>query len=157
VQEADGTRTLQLAGWEPFDEFSGYFNGTIRRTPEGNFLELEDGTQLRLPDLPIVVPADLPVYAEGGRVGDTLEWFILQVHPADEGQLPPDLSQAQAVIDKVELVYLAPGLSEVEPGMALEPAYRMLIPAWSFSGHITVAGGQDLLVQAYVQAVPVQQ
>jgi hypothetical protein len=154
VKDVDGTKTLELAGWEPFDEFSGYFTGTIRRTPQGNYLELGDGTQLALPDLPEDVPADLPVYAQGGRVGDTLEWFILQAHPSDEGQLPPDLSQAEAVVDKVELVYLAPGFSAMIPGVAMDPAYRMLVPAWCFSGHIDNAGGQELSYRAYVQAVP---
>jgi hypothetical protein len=153
VQEVNGIRQLQLAGWEPFDEFSGYFDGTVRRSAEGDFLELSDGNQLNLPDLPADVPADIPLYAQGGLVDDTLEWFILQVHPSDEGQMPPDLSQAQAVIDKVELVYLAPGLSNIAPDMALDPAYRMLVPAWSFTGHITNADGTDLLYRAYVQAV----
>jgi hypothetical protein len=153
VQEVDGTRQLQLAGWEPFDEFSGYFDGTVRHTSEGDFLELSDGRQLRLPDLPADVPADIPIYAQGGLVGDTLEWFILQVHPSDEGQLPPDLSQAQAIIDQVQLVYLAPGLSNLPPDLALDPAYRMLVPAWSFSGHITNEGGTELTYRAYVQAV----
>ncbi len=72
--------------------------------------------------------------AQGGLVDDTLEWFILQVHPSDEGQMPPDLSLAEAVIDKVELVYLGPDLSNMPPDFALDPAYRMLVPAWSFSG-----------------------
>jgi hypothetical protein len=153
VQEVDGTRQLQLAGWEPFDEFSGYFDGTVRRTADGDFLELSDGRQLSLPDLPADVPADIPLYAQGGLVDNTLEWFILQVHPASEGQMPPDLSQAQAVIDKVELVYLAPGLSNLPPEMALNPASRMLVPAWCFSGHFTDADGADLTYRAYVQAV----
>jgi hypothetical protein len=152
VQEVNGTRQLQLAGWEPFDEFSGYFNGTVRRTSEGDFLELSDGSPVRLPDLPTDVPADIPLYAQGGLMGDTLEWFILQVHPSDEGQMPPDLSQAQAVIDKVELVYLAPGLSNMPSEIALDPSYRMLVPVWSFSGHIIDAGGADLVYRAYVQA-----
>ncbi len=154
VQEVDGTRTLQLAGWEPFDEFSGYFDGTVRRTAQGDFLELEDGTQLSLPGLPAGIPAGTPLYAQGGRVGDSLQWFILQVHPASEGQDPPDLSQAQAVVDQVELVYLAPGFNAVAPEAAKDPAYRMLVPAWSFTGHITTASGQELVYQAYVQAVP---
>jgi hypothetical protein len=154
VVESKGTRTLQLAGWEAFDEFSGYFTGTIRRTAEGDRLELSDGTQLVLPDLPADVPADIPVYAQGGRVGDTLEWFILQAHASDEGQAPPDLSQAQAVIDNVDLVYLAPSFSAMTPEIALDTAYRMLVPAWSFSGHITNTGGTDFIYQAYVQAVP---
>jgi len=153
VQEVNGTRQLQLAGWEPFDEFSGYLDGTVRRTPDGDFLELSDGSLLSLPDLPEDVPADFPLYAQGGIVDNTLEWFILQVHPADEGQMPPDFSQAQAVIDKVELVYLASGLDNVSPDMALDPAYRMLVPAWSFSGHITNTDGEDLIYSAYVQAV----
>ena len=153
VQEVDGTRQLQLAGWEPFDEFSGYFDGTVRRTADGNFLELSDGRQLSLPDLPADVPADIPLYAQGGLVDNTLEWFILQVHPADEGQMPPDLSLAQAVIDKVELVYLAPALSDPSPETGTDPASRMLVPVWSFSGYITNAGGPDLLYRAYVQAV----
>jgi hypothetical protein len=153
VQEVDGVRQLQLAGWEPFDEFSGYFDGTVRRTANGDFLELSDGRQLSLPDLPADVPADIPLYAQGGLVGDTLQWFILQVHPADEGQMPPDLSQAQAVIDQIELVYLAPGMSNLPPDIALDPAYRMLVPVWSFSGHITTADGIDLIYRAYVQAV----
>jgi hypothetical protein len=153
VQEVNGTRQLQLAGWEPFDEFSGYFDGTVRRAPDGDFLELSDGTRLRLPDLPEDVPADIPLYAQGGIVNNTLEWFILQVHPADEGQMPPDLNQAQAIIDKVELVYLAPGLNNMPTDMALDPAYRMLVPAWSFTGHITNTGGADLVYRAYVQAV----
>ena len=89
VQEVNGTPQLQLAGWEPFDEFSGYFDGTVRRTANGNFLELSDGRHLSLPDLPADVPADNPLYAQGGLVDNTLEWFILQVHPADEGQMPP--------------------------------------------------------------------
>jgi hypothetical protein len=152
VQEVNGTRQLQLAGWEPFDEFSGYFNGTVRRTADGDYLELSDGSLVRLPDLPADVPADTPLYAQGGLVDDTLEWFILQVHPSDEGQTPPDLSQAQAVIDKVELVYLAPGLSSMTPEIALDPSYRMLVPVWSFSGHITDSGGSDLVYRAYVQA-----
>ena len=84
---------------------------------------------------------------------NTLEWFILQVHPADEGQMPPDLSQAQAVVDKVELVYLAPGLNNMPPETAFDPASRMLVPAWKFSGHITNADGADLIYRAYVQAV----
>jgi len=153
VQEVNGTRHLQLAGWEPFDEFSGYLDGSVRRTPDGDFLELNDGSRLRLPDLPEDVPADIPLYAQGGRVDNTLEWFILQVHPADEGQMPPDLSQAQAVIDKVELVYLAPGLNNVSPDMTLDPAYRMLVPVWSFTGRITNTGGEDMVFRAYVQAV----
>jgi len=152
VQEVDGTRQLQLAGWEPFDEFSGYFDGIVRRTADGNFLELSDGRQLSLPDLPADVPADIPLYAQGGLVDNTLEWFILQVHPADEGQMPPALTLAQAVIDKVELVYLAPGLSNPSSETVMDPASRMLVPAWSFSGHITNAGDADLIYQAYVQA-----
>ncbi len=154
VQEVDGTRTLQLTGWEPFDEFSGYFNGTLRRTAQADYLELEDGTQLALPGVPADVPDGLPLYAHGGRVGDTLEWFILQAHPISESQTPPDLSGAQAVIDKVELVYLAPGLNAMTPAVAANPAYLMLVPAWSFSGHISTASGTDLIYQAYVQAVP---
>lgn len=153
VQEVNGTRQLQLAGWEPFDEFSGYFDGIVRRTAKGDFLELSDGRQLVLSDLPADLPADIPLYAEGGLVDDTLEWFILQVHPTDEGQMPPDLSQAQAVIDQVELIYLASGLSNLPPDMILNPAYRMLVPAWSFSGHITTASSADLIYKAYVQAV----
>jgi hypothetical protein len=152
VQEVNGTRQLQLAGWEPFDEFSGYFNGTVRRTSEGDFLELSDGSLVHLTDLPADVPADIPLYAQGGLVDDTLEWFILQVHPSDEGQMPPDLSKAQAVIDKVELVYLAPGLSSMPPEIGFDPSYRMLVPVWSFSGHITNADGIDLVYRAYVQA-----
>ncbi len=154
VEEVNTTRVLQLSGWEPFDEFSGYFNGTIRRTAEGNFLELEDGTMLSLPDLPVDVPADLSVYAQGGRVNNTLEWFILQVHSADEGQAPPDLSQAQAVVDSVELIYLAPGFSAMTPTVAQDASYRMLVPVWRFTGHITGVGAQDLIYRAYVQAVP---
>jgi hypothetical protein len=154
VQEVDGTRQLQLAGWEPFDEFSGYFHGTVRRTAAGNFLELSDGRQLSLPDLPADVPADIPLYAQGGLVDNSLEWFILQVHPADEGQMPPDLSLAQAVIDKVELVYLSPGLSNPSSKTLMDPASRILVPAWFFSGYIANAGGVDLLYRAYVQAVP---
>ncbi len=123
VQDVDGTRQLQLAGWEPFDEFSGYFDGTVGRTAEGDFLELGDGRRLSLPNLPADVPDGIPLYAEGGLVGDSLEWFILQVHTSDEGQMPPDLSQAQAVIDKVELVYLAPGLSNVSPAYGTRPGF----------------------------------
>ena len=89
VQELDGERQLLVGGWEPFDEFSGYFNGTVRRTAEGDFLELEDGRMLRLPGLPADVPADIPLYAQGGLVGDTLEWFILQVHPPAKGRCRP--------------------------------------------------------------------
>ena len=153
AQDVNDTRQLQLAGWEPFDEFSGYFDGTVRRAATGDFLELSDGQKLSLPGLPADVPGDIPIYAEGGRVGDTLEWFILQVHSADEGQIPPDLSLAQAVIDKVELVYLAPGLSDLPSEMALDPANRMLVPAWSFSGHITNVNGANLIYRAYVQAI----
>jgi hypothetical protein len=153
VQEVNGTRQLLLAGWEPFDEFSGYFDGTVRLAASGDFLELSDGRQLSLPSLPADMPVDIPLYAQGGLVNDTLEWFILQVHPAAEGQMPPDLSQAQAVIDKVELVYLAPGLSYLPDEMAVNPPTRMLVPAWSFSGHITSAGGADLIFRAYAQAV----
>jgi hypothetical protein len=153
VEEVEGTRQLQLAGWEPFDEFGGYFNGTVRRTADGNFLELEDGRQLSLPELPADVPADIPLYAQGGVVGDTLEWFILQVHPASENQMPPDLSLAKAVIDKIELVYLVPGLSNLQPDMANDPSYRVLVPVWSFTGYVTNASGADLLYKAYVQAV----
>jgi hypothetical protein len=153
VQDVNGTRTLQVAGWEPFDEFSGYFDGIVRRTAEGDFLELSDGSKLNLPDLPADVPTDIPLYAQGGLVDDTLEWFILQVHPSDEGQMPPNLSMAEAVIDKVELVYIAPNLSNISSDFALDPAYRMLVPAWRFSGHIIDTGGSDLVYIAYVQAV----
>jgi hypothetical protein len=156
VKDVNGTRMLQLAGWESFNEFSGYFNGIIRRTEQGDFLELSDGTHLSLPGLPADVPADLPVYAQGGQVGNALEWFILQAHPFDEGQVPPDLSQAQAVIDKVELVYLAPGLNAMPTDIALDSSYRMLVPAWSFTGQITNTSGELLLYRAYVQAVPNQ-
>jgi hypothetical protein len=152
VQEVDGERQLLLSGWETFDEFSGYFDGTVRRTAEGDFLELSDGRRLRLPVLPTDVPADIPLYAQGGVVGDTLEWFILQVHPWDEGQMPSDLSQASAVIDRVELVYLAPDLSSIPPEQALDPSYRMLQPAWLFSGRITTPDGDELIYQAYVGA-----
>jgi len=153
VQDVDGARTLLLAGWEPFDEFSGYFDGTVRRTAEGDFLELSDGRKLILPDLPADVPTDIPLYAQGGLVDNTLDWFILQVHPSDEGQMPPDFSLAEAVIDKVELVYLAPNLSNMPFDFALDPSYRMLVPAWRFSGRITNAGGSDFVYSAYVQAV----
>jgi len=153
VQEVEGTHQLELTGWESIDEFSVYFDGTIRRTTEGDFLELGDGQQVSLPDLPADVPGDIPLFVEGGLVGDTLEWYLLQVHPADEGQLPPDLSLVQAVIDKVELVYLAPDLSYLPPEMRLDPSNRMLLPAWSFSGYLTNAGDTDYMFQAYVQAV----
>ena len=153
VREQDGERQLLLSAWEPFDEFSSYFNGTVRRTAEGNFLELSDGRSLRLPDLPAGVPSDLPVYANGGQVDDTLEWFTLQVHPSDEGQLPPDLSQVSAVIDRVELVYLAPDLNNLSPEQALDPPHRMLLPAWRFSGRMIAADGSELIYLAYVGAV----
>jgi len=153
VQEVDGERQLLVSGWEPFDEFSGYFDGVLRRTAEGDFLELSDGRTLRLPDLPGDVPADLPLYAQGGLVGDTLEWFILQVRLSSEEQMPPDLSQASAVIDRVELVYLAPDLTSIPPEQALDPAYRMLQPAWLFSGRILTSDGTQLIYQAYVGAV----
>jgi hypothetical protein len=152
VQEVDGERQLQVSGWESFDEFSGYFNGTVRRTAEGDFLELEDGRRLRMPGLPADVPADIPLYAQGGLVDSTLEWFILQVHPADEGQMPPDLSRAQAVIDQVELVYLIPGTNNMTPEQALDPAYRMLLPAWRFTGRITTPEGVEMVYRAYVGA-----
>jgi hypothetical protein len=152
VQELDGERQLLVGGWEPFDEFSGYFNGTLRRTSGGDFLELEDGRMLRLPDLPADVPADVPLYAQGGLVGDTLEWFILQVYPASEGQMPPDLSQAAAVIEQVELVYLIPGIDNLTPEQALDPAYRMLLPAWRFTGRITSPDGVEMIYRAYVGA-----
>jgi hypothetical protein len=60
---------------------------------------------------------------------------------------------AEAVIDKVELVYLAPNLSNMPSEFTLDPAYRMLVPAWRFSGQITNTGGPDLVYRAYVQAV----
>ena len=153
VQEVDGVRQLLVSGWEPFDEFSGYFSGVVRRTADGDTLELEDGTQLSLPGLPADVPADIPVFAQGGLVDDTLEWFLLQVHPADEGSMPPDLSQAEAVIDHVELVYASPGQSNPTPEQALDPAYRMLQPVWLFSGRVTTPQGVELIYRAYVQAV----
>ena len=152
VVEQDGERQLLLSGWEPFDEFSGYFNGTVRRSAEGDFLELEDGRLLRLPSLPVDVPADIPLYAQGGLVGDTLEWFILQVHPASEGQLPPDLSQASAVVDQVELVYLLSGLDNLQPEQVRDPAYRMLLPAWRFTGRLTTPSGVEFVYRAYVGA-----
>jgi hypothetical protein len=86
-------------------------------------------------------------------VDNTLEWFILQVHPSDEGQNPPDLSQAQAVIDQVRLVYLAPPLGSQSADTASNPAYRMLVPAWEFSGQLINAGGIDMTYRAYVQAI----
>jgi hypothetical protein len=52
----------------------------------------------------------------------------------------------------VELVYLAPGLGNLPSEMALDPAYHLLVPAWSFTGHITNAGSADLIFRAYVQA-----
>ena len=152
VQEVEGTRQLVVSGWEAFDEFSGYFNGTLRRTAEGDFFELEDGQMLRLPGLPADVPTDTPLYAQGGLVDSTLEWFILQVHPADEGQMPPDLSQAAAVIDQVELVYLVPGLDNLAPEQVMDPAYRMLLPAWRFTGRITTPQGMEMVYRAYVGA-----
>jgi hypothetical protein len=152
VQEQDGERQLLVSGWEPFDEFSGYFNGTVRRTAEGDLLELEDGRMLRLPGLPADVPAGTLLYAQGGLVGDTLEWFILQVHVASEGQMPPDLSQATAVIDQVELVYLIPGLDNLAPEQAMDPAYRMLLPAWRFTGRLTTPQGVEMVYLAYVGA-----
>ena len=150
VQEVEGARQLVLNGWEAFDEFSGYFNGTVRRTAEGDLLELEDGRMLRLPGLPADVPAGTLLYAQGGLVGDTLEWFILQVHVASEGQMPPDLTQAAAVIEQVELVYLIPGLDNLAPEQAMDPAYRMLLPAWRFSGRITTPEGVEMIYRAYV-------
>ncbi len=153
VQDVNGARQLQLAGWEPFDEFSGYFDGIVRRTVDGAFLELGDGRQFALPDLPADVPSDIPLYAQGGLVDNTLEWFILQVHPSSESQTPPDLSQAQAIIDQVELVYLAPPLTSSSSDPAIDPADRMLIPAWSFTGRLTNVNGADLVYHAYVQAV----
>ena len=152
VQEVNGSRQLQLAGWEPFNEFSGYYDGIVRRTPQGDFLELSDGSLISLPGLPADVPADIPLYAQGGVVADSLEWFILQVHLADEGQMPPDLSQSQVVIDKVELVYLVPGMDSMAPEAAKDPANRMLVPAWSFTGHITDTTGENFVYRAYVQA-----
>ena len=153
VRDVSGTRQLLLAGWEAFDEFSGYFNGTVRRAEGGDFLELDDGRQLALPDLPSDVPTDIPLYAQGGLVDNSLEWFILQVHPSDEGQNPPDLSQSHATIDLVQLVYLVPALNSLSPDVALNPAYRMLVPAWEFSGQLIDANGTQLVYRAYVQAV----
>jgi hypothetical protein len=147
VQEADGMRSLQVAGWEPFDEFSGYFNGSVHRQADGDFMAMEDGRSLRLPDLPSDVADGEPLYANGGVVGDKLEWFVLQVHPVDEGQNPPDLSQAEAVVDQVELVYLNP-TNSLPTDLSQDPAYQMLQPVWLFSGHI----GEQLQFRVYVQA-----
>jgi hypothetical protein len=52
----------------------------------------------------------------------------------------------------VELVYLAPGLNALSPETALDPAYRMLVPAWCFTGHLTNTGGTEMVFRAYVQA-----
>ncbi len=56
-------------------------------------------------------------------------------------------------LDRVKkLVYLAPDLGNLPPEQALDPAYRMLVPAWLFSGRITTADGTELIYQAYVAA-----
>ena len=74
VQEVNGTPQLKLSGWEAFDEFSGYFDGTVRRTAEGDFLELSDGRQLSLPDL----PADVVQWVIGGISGTGLGGLLGQ-------------------------------------------------------------------------------
>jgi hypothetical protein len=75
------------------------------------------------------------------------------VHPASEGQMPPDLSQAAAVINQVELVYLMPGMDNLTPEQALDPAFRMLLPVWRFTGRIASPDGVELIYRAYVGAV----
>jgi hypothetical protein len=148
VQESSGRRSLQMAGWESFDEFTGYFNGYISRQADGDFLVLADGNLLKLTDLPADLPDGEPVYVNGGLVGDTLEWFIIQVHPASEGQNPPTTISGEALINQVELIYLEPGES-MPSDLSQDPAYKMLQPVWCFKGQV----GTDYSVVIYVQAV----
>jgi hypothetical protein len=147
VQEINGTRSLLVEGWEPFDEFNGYFNGTVSRQADGNYLLLDDGRLLRLPDLPADVTDGEPLYATGGLSDGKLEWFTLQVHPAGEGQMPSTAMPREARIDNVELVFLPP-LESQSPNNTQDPAYRILVPTWHFSGMI----GTDQVISIYIQA-----
>ena len=70
-----------------------------------------------------------------------------------QNALGPSSYWAAVFIDHVELVFLAPNLGGLLSEQAKDPAYRMLLPGWLFSGRIRTPDGIELIYQAYVGAV----
>jgi hypothetical protein len=103
-----------------------------------------------VPDLPADLAAGAVVFAQGGLVGDSLEWHTIQEAPVDEGGNGGNGGEGgMAVVEQVELIYYIPPADSIPPDSTLEFAYRCAQPVWRLSGHTD----QGLAFEVYVQAV----
>jgi hypothetical protein len=166
VQDAGGYPVLQLAGWEAsfsVDPIAGLvdpsgapyqWSGVIERQGDRGLLLTDEfqpalgGQTFELPDLPAGLAAGTAVYVQGGLINGRIEWSRIQERPAEAGGVPPAAPAAQATVDQVELIYVAPQTTLIAQTAA--PAeLRVLMPVWSFTGYLD----NGMRFQIWVQAV----
>jgi hypothetical protein len=99
-----------------------------------------------LPNLPAELATGTVVYVQGGLVGETIEWSRIQVRPADETMVPPS-APVQAIVNQVELIYLAPQTSLISQ-TATPEELRVLMPVWSIRGQLDNGASFEIWVQA---------
>lgn len=148
VRQADGYQILQVEGWEPVDQF--LWSGTIRREGDRGYLQMQAGESLRLPNLPFELVEGTSVFVNGGRIGDGLEWSLIQEMPVDVSPIVGSgETSLTAHVKQVELVYFVPPLDGLPPEALSDFGFRSLQPVWRFGGHTE----EGRAFEAYVQAV----
>jgi hypothetical protein len=153
VQDAGQYRTLLVEGWE--ETTTAIWLGTITHDGDMDFLLVEDGSTIQLPDLPPELTDGMSVFIQGGLWNDQLEWYIIQERPLDQGYGPPPGSfmgqenSVNASVDAVELIYFVPPMESFPQELVSDPGSRAIQPIWHFTGHTD----RGTAFEAYVQAV----
>jgi hypothetical protein len=164
IRKAGGYSALQLEGWEAsysLDPMAGLldsagapfqWSGVIQRRGAGALLLTDEyqpvlnAMTFELPNLPAELATGTVVYVQGGLVGETIEWSRIQVRPADETMVPPS-APVQAIVNQVELIYLAPQTSLISQ-TATPEELRVLMPVWSIRGQLDNGASFEIWVQA---------
>lgn len=149
IRDGGGYRVLQVAGWDSSAALPRVWSGTIWRQGDGGLLLADDGLIYTLPDVPADVVDGMTVFINGGQVGETLEWSIIQEQPAEMVPPRPAGAQVLAAVEQVELVYFSASSSDLSAEAYADWGRRSVQPAWRFSGHTD----QGIAFAVYVQAV----
>lgn len=148
VQEADGYQILRVEGWETIDQYHWF--GTIRWEGDRGYLQLDAGETLPLPNLPSDLLEGATVFVNGGKIGDGLQWSLIQEMPIAEAPIRGIGGTGITThVEKVELIYFVPLLDSLPPDAASDFGLRSLQPVWRFSGRTD----QGYSFEAYMQAV----
>lgn len=137
-----------VEGWESQLASSYYWSGLVRIDGQAGVLVTGDGMEIPLPNLPTGLVSETEVFVNGVQWEGQLEWTVIQesIAPAE----PPTEQPAgvQAVIENVELIYLALPLNNIPLDNYADIHTRLIQPVWRFSGHTPTGAAFNIFVQA---------